>query len=84
MGLYLVIFQRVQLDENRESEIYTEIDNLSPDPKWSDYIGGNIKDENDNFITEEYFDEPNDIFNLNYEKFLDKIFSYKPIIAKEK
>ena len=68
------------LDEKRESEIHIEIDKLSPDPEWGNYIGGNVKDENGNFVSETYFDDPDNIFNLNYDKFLDKIFSYQPII----
>ncbi len=66
------------LNEKRESEIYIEVDKLSPDPEWSMYLGdGSEKDENGNFISDSYFD---DARNLLMDKFLDKIFSYQPII----
>ncbi len=52
------------VEEQRESDICFEIDNLSPDPKWSNYI----------FWTDDYIDEED---NFLMEKFLDKIFSYK-------
>jgi hypothetical protein len=66
------------LDEERECEIYIELDKLSPDPSWSNYLGaGSIKDENENFLSDEYFDSER---NLLMQKFLDKIFSYQPII----
>jgi len=53
--------------EKRESQIFIELNRLSPDSLWSNYI----------FWSEDYFDE-NDNFLM--ENFLDKIFSYKPII----
>lgn len=55
------------VEEKRESDICLKINNLSPDPKWSNYI----------FWTDDYIDE-NDNFLM--EKFLDKIFSYKESI----
>lgn len=54
--------------EERESQIFLEIDKLSPDPTWSDYIFWG-KGEYDNLDG-----------SLNMDKFLDKIFSYQPII----
>lgn len=54
--------------QKRESQIFLEIDALLQDPAWSDYIywGKGKYDNRDG--------------SLNMEKFLDKIFSYKPII----
>ena len=54
--------------EERESQISLEIDALSLDPAWSDYIywGKGKYDNRDG--------------SLNIEKFLDKIFSCKPNI----
>ncbi|WP_072682481.1 hypothetical protein [Arcobacter sp. LA11] len=54
--------------EERESEIFLEIDKLSPDLYWSDYIY---------WAKGKYHNSDG---SLNMEKFLDKIFSYKPII----
>ena len=53
--------------DKREIEINIEMDRLSPDPAWSDYI----------FWSDDYIDE-NDNFLM--ENFLDKIFSYEPNI----
>lgn len=49
--------------ESREIEINLELNKLSPDPFWSDYI----------FWSEEYVNED---LSINYEKFFDKISEY--------
>ena len=49
--------------ESRQIEINLEINKLSPDPFWSDYI----------FWNEEYINED---LSINYEKFFDKISEY--------
>lgn len=49
--------------ESREIEISLELNKLSPDPFWSDYI----------FWSDEYV---NDDGNVNYEKLFDKISDY--------
>lgn len=53
--------------EDRERFICAEVDKLSPDPEWSQYI----------FWSDDYIDE-DDQFLM--DDFLDKIFSYKLII----
>ncbi len=64
----LMNIEKKLLDEERESEIFLEIDKLSPDPYWSDYI----------YWGKGEYDNPDG--SLNMEKFFDRIFSYKPII----
>ncbi|MDE4455250.1 MULTISPECIES: hypothetical protein [unclassified Psychrobacter] len=49
--------------ESRQMEINLELNKLSPDPFWSDYI----------FWSEEYVNED---LSINYEKFFDKISEY--------
>ena len=49
--------------EARQIEINLEVNKLSPDPFWSDYI----------FWSEEYVNED---LSINYEGFLDKISEY--------
>ncbi len=49
--------------ESREIEISLELNKLSPDPFWSDYI----------FWSDEYVNED---LSINYEKFFDKIAEY--------
>ena len=49
--------------ESRQMEINLELNGLSPDPFWSDYI----------FWSEEYINED---LSVNYEKFFDKISEY--------
>ena len=49
--------------ESRQVAIKLELDKLSPDPFWSDYI----------FWSEEYVNENG---NINYEAFFDKISEY--------
>ena len=49
--------------EARQIEINLEVNKLSPDPFWSDYI----------FWSEEYINED---LSINYEGFLDKISEY--------
>jgi len=49
--------------ESREIEINLELNQLSPDPFWSDYI----------FWSDEYVNED---LSINYEKFFDKISEY--------
>ena len=49
--------------ESREIEINLELNKLSPDPFWSDYI----------FWSDEYVNED---LSINYEKFFDKISEY--------
>lgn len=49
--------------ESRQLEINLEINKLSPDPFWSDYI----------FWNEEYINED---LSINYEKFFDKVSEY--------
>ena len=49
--------------ESRQIEIKIELDKLSPDPFWSDYI----------FWSNEYVNENGEI---NYERFFDKISEY--------
>ena len=54
------------LTEDRDAELGDMISQLSPDPEWSDYI----------FYSDEFIEKNG---KLDVEKFLDKIFSYKPI-----
>ena len=49
--------------ESRQMEINLELNGLSPDPFWSDYI----------FWSEEYINED---LSINYEGFFDKIAEY--------
>ena len=49
--------------ESRQIEINIELNKLSPDPFWSDYI----------FWSEEYINED---LSINYEGFFDKITEY--------
>ncbi len=49
--------------ESRQVTIKRELDKLSPDPFWSDYI----------FWSDEYVNED---LSINYEKFFDKISEY--------
>ena len=51
------------LSELRQIEINLEIDKLSPDPAWSDYI----------FYSEDYINEDQ---SINYAKFFEKISDY--------
>lgn len=50
--------------EKRENDIVQELDQLLPDPKWSDYI----------FWSEDYV---NDDGSIKYDKFFKKVFDYK-------
>ena len=55
--------------ESRQEEINAEVDKLSPDPFWSDYIFWSNDYLNDN-------EDENKNASLNYEKFFDKIVEY--------
>lgn len=48
--------------ENRDQELALEINSLSPDSKWSDYI----------FWSDEYFKDDE---TIDYDKFFKKIFN---------
>jgi hypothetical protein len=52
--------------EKRSEEIVEEINKLSPDPSWSNYI----------FYSEEFVNEDE---TLNVDGVVNKILSYKPI-----
>jgi len=52
--------------EARSEEIAERINELSPDPNWSDYL----------FYSEEFVSEDG---TLLMKDFLDKVFSHKPI-----
>ncbi|MCP4933256.1 MAG: hypothetical protein GY927_03415 [bacterium] len=52
--------------EKKQDKIFHQIDGLSPDPEWSDYI----------FHSEEFYNKAN---TLNVDAVVDKIVSYKPI-----
>lgn len=56
-----------EASEARAQEIAEKIDQLSPDPNWSDYL----------FHSEEFM---GDAETLLMEKFLDRIFSCRPIL----
>lgn len=49
------------IEEDRQSKIFVELNSISPDPKWSDYI----------YWSDDYLNEDE---TLNYEKFFYKIF----------
>ncbi len=49
--------------EERQSEIFVELNSISPDPEWSDYI----------YWSDDYLNEDN---SLNYDKFFKKVFDY--------
>ena len=72
-----VLREKGLLDEERESEIYIEINRLSLDPAWSSYIGGRKKDANGNYVDNGYYDKKEQFL---MDKFLDKIFSKENII----
>ena len=52
--------------EKAQDKIYDELRLISPDPEWSDYI----------FHSSEFYDENEE---LDIDKLIEKIFSYKPI-----
>lgn len=52
--------------EAKEGIIISEIDTISPDPAWLDYI----------YQTDEYLDEDG---NVDVDSLLRKVYSYKPI-----
>ncbi len=49
--------------EERQSEIFVELNSISPDSEWSDYI----------YWSDDYLNEDN---SLNYDKFFEKVFDY--------
>ncbi len=51
--------------ESRMEEIFAEVNLLSPDPQWSDYI----------YHSDQFYQDG----NFCIDAFLDKIFAYKPI-----
>ncbi|WP_152610783.1 hypothetical protein [Ruegeria sp. ANG-R] len=54
-------------DEGEQSVIAQELDEICPDPEWSDHI----------FHSTDYYNEDD---TLNVEAVVEKIFSYQPII----
>lgn len=52
--------------ESKEGVIISEIDTISPDPAWLDYI----------YQTDDYLDEDG---NVDVDALLRKVYSYKPI-----
>ncbi len=51
------------MSDSRQQDIGDELDNLLPDPYWSDYI----------FWSEDYLNADE---SINYDKFFDKVFDY--------